>query len=100
MPDAPESHDGEVQDYCDWCYGPLTEAVVDSVPLNRFLNQAEAYVCPRCVESRAVLAVPESMDLAEEPDGHDAWRAAVESLLEGDESALPELLRVAGYTDR
>ena len=92
--------DGGVQDYCDWCYGPLTEAVVDSVTLNRFLKQAEAYACPRCVESRAVLAPPESMDLSDEQGGDESWRTAVEALLRGDESALPELLRVAGYADR
>ena len=80
-----------MQDYCDWCFGTLTDRDRRE-PFNELLNQVEAYACSVCIRGGRVLKPPESL---ESPP--DAWEAATVAVYDGDPQALAMLRRAAGF---
>ena len=82
-----------MQEYCDWCFGTLTQED-RTRPANELLNQVDAYACSRCLREGRVLVPPESLDTAP-----DVWKLAVVAVYDGDPNALAMLRQAAGYAD-
>jgi hypothetical protein len=82
-----------VQDYCDWCYGTLTDQDRAEY-FNQFLNQVDAYACSSCIRSGRVLDPPDSLEVPP-----DAWRTAAVAIFDQDSNgdALELLRRAAGF---
>jgi hypothetical protein len=86
-----------VQDYCDWCYGTLTDRDREEY-FNLFLNQVDAYACSSCIRSGRVLNPPDSLEI---PDTMppDAWKTAAVAIFDQDSNgdALRLLRQAAGF---
>jgi hypothetical protein len=86
-----------VQDYCDWCYGMLTDQD-RSEYFNQFLNQVDAYACSSCIRNGRVLDPPDSLQV---PDTipPDTWCTAAVAIFDQDSNgdALELLRNAAGF---
>lgn len=86
-----------MQDYCDWCYGALTDHDRGTY-FNEFLNQVDAYACWTCIRTGRVLEPPESLEV---PDAtlSEAWKTAAIAIYDQDSNgdALRLLRLAAGF---
>jgi hypothetical protein len=86
-----------MQEYCDWCYGTLSERDRAQY-FNSFLSQVDVFACSSCIRSGRVLSPPESLETPDTvPRG--AWRAAAVALYNHDSkgNALALLRMAAGF---